>query len=342
MLLAVELGSWTLIHVKRALFNRSEIKDAWMAEYEKEDKNLRTIWHPYNYWRLAEIHGKYINVDKDGLRETTRVGFEGKKVFMFGGSTMFGTYVKDSDTIPSFIQEKIGDKIQVTNFGQHGYVSTQELIEFARQLQKGNVPDVAVFYDGVNDTYTPYQGLEAGLAHNEFFREREFNCSKYPSKLISMLLCWTLDHSSAFHLLTLFKKKNKTHVEEDVVKEALRDAEVFLTYKRNVSLIRAMGNAYGVKTLFYWQPNIYNKRCHSPFEMSVLDELEVNSPGLKELYLHAGIFTKEECKKFGASVISDIFDSIYDQIYYDWCHVNARGNSMVADVMAKDILKELK
>ena len=55
----------------------------------------------------------------------------------------------------------------VTNFGETGYVSTQNLIALMLELRAGRRPDVVVFYDGVNDTYSAYSQQRAGLPHNE-------------------------------------------------------------------------------------------------------------------------------------------------------------------------------
>ena len=54
-------------------------------------------------------------------------------------------------------------------------------------LQKGERPDVVIFYDGVNDTYSAFQQLRAGLPQNEFNREIEFNLSKPEKKHLSKL-----------------------------------------------------------------------------------------------------------------------------------------------------------
>ena len=64
--------------------------------------------------------------------------------------------------------------VEVTNFGQIGYVSTQEALLLFEQLRKGNVPDFAVFYDGVNDTFAAWQSGTAGIPNDEYNREREF------------------------------------------------------------------------------------------------------------------------------------------------------------------------
>jgi len=160
---------------------------SWAEPYYKEFAGLGLLgWKSYVYWRRNPSHGNYININQDGLRKT--YSEEGSnntgskiKVFMFGGSTLWGAGARDDYTIPSFFaKETIGNGIncEVVNFGQSGYVSTQEVIEMMLQLQKRNIPDVVIFYDGINDTFSAFQLAVAGLPQNEFNREMEFNLTQ--------------------------------------------------------------------------------------------------------------------------------------------------------------------
>ena len=75
------------------------------------------------------------------------------RIFTFGGSTMWGMGVDYENTIASNISEVLCDQgfnVKVSNYGQLGYVSTQEKI-YLLKLLRDKSPDVVVFYDGVND-----------------------------------------------------------------------------------------------------------------------------------------------------------------------------------------------
>ncbi|MDH5513912.1 MAG: hypothetical protein OEY45_01995 [Gammaproteobacteria bacterium] len=50
-----------------------------------------------------------------------------------------------------------GRPVCIQNYGQNGFVSTQDLIELIRQLQQGNVPSLPVFYSGYNDAFAAFQ-----------------------------------------------------------------------------------------------------------------------------------------------------------------------------------------
>ena len=122
-------------------------------------------FEPYYHWKQFEHVGKYINIDASGVRKTVKDPNVkgGKKIFMFGGSTLWGHGSPDESTIPSIVQSHLGDAYEVYNFGEDGFVSTQELNYLLYQLSLGNIPDAVIFYDGVNDGYAgtilPYQEI---------------------------------------------------------------------------------------------------------------------------------------------------------------------------------------
>ena len=172
---------------------------SWADEYLKELEECSvTRWTSYVYWRRQPYQGRHINVDADGVRRTWTCPEDGSgtgeplRIFTFGGSAMWGVGARDDFTIPSFLARKLQEKgirCQVTNFGESGYVSTQEVIALLQQLRDGNIPDLVIFYDGVNDIYSAYQQQVAGLPQNEFHRAREFNVSQPKGYRSLQVLC---------------------------------------------------------------------------------------------------------------------------------------------------------
>ena len=78
----------------------------WAAEALSEYSNLTSSFAPYIGFHLNETHGKYINIDKEGMRNTWNLNFsEGespKSIYVFGGSTILGYGARDEYTIPSY------------------------------------------------------------------------------------------------------------------------------------------------------------------------------------------------------------------------------------------------
>lgn len=138
-------------------------------------------WEPYAYWRMRESKGQFVNVGPDGLRRTTpsKVGdSSAPRIYLFGGSVMWGTGARDEHTIPSYLSEMLhesGVDAEVVNLAQIGYVSTQELAAFEQCCRQQNVPAVAVFYHGVNDVFSAIVNGQPGLTMHEANRDAEFN-----------------------------------------------------------------------------------------------------------------------------------------------------------------------
>lgn len=133
-----------LADVGRACFLRPHTEPYWSADYCREFAN-------------APDNGRWVHLDH-GRRYTVPV--VKPTIYMFGNSTMWGTYVLDADTIPSQLQALIGDSFRVENRGQPGLNVAGALDELYSIHLKPQ--DVVVFYDGeadsggTRDTYTRY------------------------------------------------------------------------------------------------------------------------------------------------------------------------------------------
>ena len=143
-------------------------------------------WRPYVYWRTRPYSGRHLNIDADGLRRTWNPApgdTDAMRVFMFGASTLLGFKVRDDYTTPSFVAKIMARECEVpvvvSNFGQLGYVSTQDLIALLLELQRGNVPGVAVFYNGTVDVESSYDTQVAGLPRWEYLRRDAFQNFKH-------------------------------------------------------------------------------------------------------------------------------------------------------------------
>lgn len=335
---------------------------SWAAQYYKEieeveqERSMR--WKSYVYWRRVARIGKYININSDGLRKTIDVAASEdtstiKKVFMFGGSTMWGLGTGDDFTIPSIFAKEAKNKginCDVTNFGQYSYISTQEVIELMLQLQKGNIPDVVIFYDGVNDTFGAFQLGVAGLPQGEFRREREFNLLENSQiRILAAQSAIRRLHTVRF-LNGALEKFGLRHnnigtipleYEKPVSDKATLAHKVAETYLNNINLVKALSNAYGFKCLFYWQPMIYLKQHLTEYERMSIG-LDCNYPGMKEIYLDTYALMRERAAGLKNDIafhdISSIFSDTHEPIYIDFNHIGEKGNSLIAQRMVEDFV----
>jgi hypothetical protein len=164
----------------------------WAAQYFADLDSTWVQWNPYSYWISLPYRSRFMNIDPDGLRVMFKgkhaahdAGYGPTRIFTFGGSTMWGEGARDAYTIPSWLQRLLdGTSYDTTviNYGQDGYVSSQEMIFLFEQLQKGNVPDLVIFYDGFNDSTSAMINGAAGVTFGEANRRVEFNAFTQSSK----------------------------------------------------------------------------------------------------------------------------------------------------------------
>lgn len=338
------------------------LDSSWVDGYYKEfSRSHVSEWHPYVYWRRPPFDGKYINVDKDGIRRTVLPAAQDHntikpvKIFMFGGSAMWGTGARDSFTIPSLMAMEMQSKglvLDIVNFGESGYVSTQEVIALMVQLQKGNIPDLVVFYDGVNDTFSAFQQRVAGLPQNEANREMEFNLIKRKkARQVTQLVIRNLSEKSSLvrQLRKIVMSRSAGEDEEDLTMNSssrnmsLTDStalaqQVLSVYVSNIEIVRALGAHYHFKSLFYWQPTIFQKKNLTKYEMA---EREKKNSLTDFIGLTYGMVRKTDLSgKSGNSFhdLSDVFSDEQAPLYVDWCHLGESGNETIAKIMARDVL----
>ena len=334
---------------------------AWKDEYAREwDQSHRTRWSSYVYWRRQPHSGQCINIDQDGLRKTWNSDRKPQgsaapvNIFMFGGSAVWGTGVRDDFTIPSLLAKELDERgvaCRMTNFGEAGYVTTQEIILLIRQLQKGNIPDLVVFYDGVNDTYSAWQQQTAGLPQNEFNRVREFNLSQSGSyrSLRGLFLHATTRELATTRFLeglgcrlglmgppgggriTRARSGNCGDESESLCHEVLA------VYRSNLAIVETLGQQYGFRVLFYWQPTIFDKNYRTAYEESHWQANAALQP------FFGG--TCGQMRREGLSAASDgafhdltgVFAEVREGVFLDWCHLSESGNHRIARKIATDI-----
>jgi lysophospholipase L1-like esterase len=331
-------------------------KADWAEEYFREHWEAdATRWSSYVYWRRKAYAGKYINIDEHGVRRTTGAGPAGapgnrpQRIMFFGGSTMWGTGARDDHTIPSLVAAglaKRGIAVQAVNFAEGGYVSTQGLLELMLQLRNGDTPDLAVFYDGINDTYSSLQSGVAGIPQNERNRTREFNLTLHYdlSRLRRTALVESLKELNTYVLLQRLVRRfgggtgYDGRLPEPPDPRALAERTVSV-YRDNLRKVALLGESYGFKTLFYWQPVIYGKPSLSEYEKDLRGSRL--AADMEPFFRQAYGLVNEASADIGKTVrfhnIAALFADVSEPVYIDWAHLSERGNALVAARMIEDI-----
>ena len=305
---------------------------AQSSAYWQELSAIRAEWLPYLYWHIDEAEGEYINISSEGIRASVvfaPAGSDVPEVYFFGGSTLWGEGARDDYTIPSQVARLLheqGRTVRVTNFGQTAYVSTQDMILFQAQLAQGNIPDVAVFYQGFNDIAGALQEGYAGLPHNEVNRAQEFEAGQTwreggvvlgPPRI-------SLDGLD-MGLVTLGETTPERIVQR---------------FTENVRQLRALCDAYSVELVVVWQPAIIYKQALTPQEQAFLDQNRVNLPNFEQVYNDVDALVREAALPEGV-IISDLFADEAGDVFFDRVHITEDGNEAVAEAILPAITAAL-
>jgi len=313
----------------------------WFEGYWKEfDKstNAAVSSTSYSNWHRHPFQGKYINVDQNGKRATwnqePREASGSIRVALFGGSTMWGTGARDEFTIPSYVSKMLAEKyphrFSVVNYGQDGYVTTQEAITLLREIQKDNIPDIVIFYDGYNEAYTGIQSGMAGIPMNEDNRMREFNIL-HPSRNRDFYF-EVLSRTNTFQLMQSLRKSLLPEAVADPLRDRDNDVlagDVVRVYFRNLEFVTAAEKEFDFVAQFFWQPSVYTKAHPTEAEKAI-----IHASG------HVGSFYRrvheamEETHRTAEPPnfrdISDVLDEYAGTAYIDTVHATELANEMIA------------
>ena len=322
-------------------------EEEWVRGLLREQREARQgEWHPYVYWRARPYQGTYLNINKEGIRRTwnsTASLSPGQlKVFTFGGSTMWGAGARDDFTIPSLVSKTLSKRVRagvwVVNLSESGYVSTQEVIALILELQKGNGPDLAVFYDGVNDTFAAFQSRVAGIPQNEHNRVAEFDALKRFGVRQAIV-----EKLALYRLIGGGMRSRGIPRTDGLPNDQLARAVVNV-YLRNISIVEGLAQRFGFRAVFFWQPTVFTKKQLSPWERQVYQESE-RRLGAASFYGEVYEAFKERMKTSPADNVHDlsgIFDDVRDTIFSDEFHVSEAGNQKIAESIAGTLQKVTK
>lgn len=253
-----------------------------------------------------------------------------------------GHPARDNYTLPSSLSRhlcKSGYGVEVTNFAQIAYLNNQEMIQLILELKRGNIPDIVIFYDGVNDVFTAYQNNLAGVPQNIANRKIEFNLRER-FNIINPII-----KKSNFILLTnkilmiLFGFRGIYYPTLTPIanKESL-SSEVIDGYFSNIDIIKSLEDNYHFRAFFFWQPLVYTKNKTSETEDKIISREGEEVKDFFEL-VYSKIKTKKDDHFYD---ISDIFDDIDETLYADFAHISEESNELVARKIAEKIIPYLK
>lgn len=238
-----------------------------------------------------------------------------KTILTLGGSTTDHS-LNGFLSWPQLLHDKIRKSpdfplggVKVINGGVAGYCSSHELLSLIT-YGLSELPDVLITYSGYNDS--------AGVLLYEY---NDYHAVKTYNDIIRLA---SNNRDESDDILTMyFGEKVKNYA---------------LLWLKNARIIHGICNEFGIKHIQILQPSILTTNC--------LDEVErdicTNGP-YKNIFTNVNNFyceIKDKMKSFDWIVdFTNVFDD--KSVYIDTCHVNEKGNEIVASAVYELLLGEV-
>lgn len=274
-----------------------------------------------------------------GFRENEEVSLEKPaneyRIFMVGGSTVFGWGVQEEETISQYLQKAIpliqGKKVRVINTGVPWYASWNEAALIFHKILSLK-PDHILVLNGLNDTakslapnwrpiYEGYADLPTQLAFQKRQEQKKFS----PAELFQ--LSPTLNY---------FLSKKKMREQMDV---GIPHSEVWQQYLQYMKTLKKMAELQQILFSIFYQPVMVVGKDLTKEEVAkntANTRLPQFAETFKKHYLQGEEILLSD-KELKIVSLKNIFQNEKEPIYLDGLHYNPQGNKIIAQAMAKNL-----
>lgn len=322
--------------------------ETWGDEYWKEYKSTSFHYAPFILWNADEYHGKWINIDHNGLRKTwapdgAQAPAAGE-IYVLGGSAIWGIGARDDYTIPSHLSKLLNTENQqyrVSNYGIPGFTFLQEIIKLSLLLQKGQRPHYVIFYDGANDVYAAYQ---SGRVVD--FLDYQQTKEKVETSPISLGIKYLIAKCrivqavekilALMNLQANFQEGGASFTDKQL--EILAN-DIADNYKNSAILLHNLSKVYNFNYVLFWQPVIFT-------EVNVVEEEIRLDPHYQDKKL-AKLFPLVKSNLVSSSIPRwhDLSAALHQEVkpvYIDFCHLTEKGYERVSAKMGAIVQPELE
>ena len=314
----------------------------WRTWRETRPAGFNARFDPYRGWWPTAYTRPNLTIDARGRRATPQPPPRTThpwRVFMFGGSVMWGYTVRDSFTIPALIARELQSRgindVELVNYGQLGFVSTQEVISLLLSIRANDIPNAAVFLDGLNDVTTAFQTGSAGHVENEPAAAELWTTARAG---------WSGNLRSIARRSELLARVATLGGRKPAGTPAAPPASqicdsVASQYRQNTLVAQTLGARFGFATLFFWQPMLASTgKPLSAFERQIGE----GKPGLGAVLRQCDAdATRIMADRSGIDFFSlrDAFDTDSTTAFLDpYGHITEQANGVLAHRMVERLL----
>jgi lysophospholipase L1-like esterase len=264
------------------------------------------------------------------------------RVFIVGGSTVFGWGTDSHESIPYGIQKNIQEsfpskQIKIINAGVPWYASWHEISLIIFRILPLS-PDLIVVMDGLNDTafglsptwlplYEGYVDLPTKLSY-----ERRKSSRTLASTALNVV---QLSPTLSYFMARLAQKKQ--------TQTGVYHPEVWDQYVSLMSDLKRLLDSKKIGFKIFYQPVMAVEKPLEYFEKTH-DGTSLQNPEFKENFVK--LYLEGESKLLSSALpmtsLKSLFSETKETIYLDGLHYNAVGNQKIANRITHDLLPLLK
>lgn len=330
-------------NVAKSFFPKNDER-AELPSYQDHDKARRvyrdqrisdSLYVPFTEWRQPQYTSENLNIDKNGYRLHT-IGTNNNEASpqslgFFGGSTVWGTGVDDNGTLPGQF-DAITTRYVVTNYGERGYTSLQNLIDLMKLINQNKAPQVAVFFQGFNDIWVHCNEVVTSSLNGHLEEKNiqaALNRSAKRQYLYNNIVVPVM--SLSLEMIGGSKDSQSASCSNNPARaEAVAELIV-----RNMEMGRSLVKGYGGAFYAFLQPHAYvgNPR---------IDQLDLDKPDrLVQRRQFEAVYPIVQAKLMlrGSGWFFDISNVIDGNQYLlvDHAHVTDGGNRIIAEAIKQKI-----
>lgn len=312
----------------RPHFTKEENDQVYYEAYS----NPSFEYAPWLQFKHRNASGKYENsvgflrktIPDQSFPDTT----DAQQVFFFGGSTMYGTGVTDSETIASIFtrlcrQQKI--PVKTFNYGVPAFFSYQEYILLVKLLTRGDRPDKVIFMDGLNDVLQAPNSYYQEACFTD--RNKQLLARGADSRRNLIKKLWSKTH---LYKLLVGKQMPPRNALPEGVSEKEAVEVLVRNYLNLTESIRQLCALYKIDCYFFVQPvpyYNYSNRSGDPIAAKSEQGLDVR---FKQFYQA----TKEASfRREGLFFLGDMLETKCDYPFIDKIHYSPEFSNRVAQRM---------
>jgi lysophospholipase L1-like esterase len=286
--------------------------------------NTKTVWND-NPLRLIPMQNLEItHINSDGFRGDEVKNLPSYRIFLVGGSTMYGVGASsDETTIPGYLGKMISqnyENIEIINAGIPRNYSVSE-IEYIKNDLIHYKPNMIIVYDGWND-------LEKNF--NEFNTTKENDLNEFIRFI----------HRAEYHTpkIILHHYFNWKHETYDLKFDSKHIEEKSSLWAENWKDTCESLNEEGIKIVIILQPILGSgDKILSSEEEEYFSHYDSGTANkFYEKYAKKMQSLKNSC--YQVHDYRNVFDGYTDTIYFDSGHMSDAGNKIIADKIYEVIL----